>query len=453
MTFQTGPIVYDGVMYVTTDLATVALDAATCRSKWRHVWEPRAQEVWSRSRGVAIKDGRLVRGTPDGYLLSLDARTGDLLWARRAADVRLGETFTMPPLVVDDVVLIGPAGSENNVSGWVGAFRLADGSPVWRFNTVPKPGEPGAETWPNPKEIPVGGGAVWTPFSLDRERGEVYIAVTNPAPDLPADLRPGANLYTNAIVALDAGTGKLRWYKQMVANDSHDWDLTQVSPLWRGRAGGRERDLVATVGKDGILRTLDRATQETLYETPVTTIENAETPVTTAGVHACPGLLGGVEWNGPALDPGLGLLYVPAVDWCSTFTAVEEFRFIPGKLYMGGTVEMDETRQGWITAVDAASGEVRWRYRSELPMLAAVTPTAGGVLLTGELGGDFLVLDAESGGELYRFNTGGPIGGGVVTYDAGGRQHVAVVSGKPSASWGLDNLGAPTIFVFALPAS
>ena len=453
MTFQSGPLVYDGTLFVTTDLATVALDAATCKLRWRHKWAPRAQEVWSRNRGVAIKDGRVVRGTPDGYLISIDARTGDLLWARRAADPRLGETFTMPPMIVDDLVLIGPAGSENNVSGWLGAFRLEDGAPVWRFNTVPKPGEPGAETWPNPKEIPVGGGAVWTALSLDRALGELYVAVTNPAPDLPAQLRPGTNLYTNAIVALDVATGKIRWYQQLVPNDDHDWDLTQVSPLWRANIGGRERDLVATAGKDGILRTIDRSTRETLYSTPVTTLDNVEAPVTTAGVHVCPGLLGGVEWNGPALHPGLGLLYVPAVDWCATYTEVEEFRFIPGKLYMGGILEMDEMRQGWVTAVDSTSGAVRWRYKSALPMLTAVTPTAGGVLFTGELGGDFLVLDAENGKELYRFNTGGPMGGGAITYQAGGRQYVAAVSGKPSPGWALQELGAATVFVFALPKS
>ena len=451
MTFQSGPLVYEGTMYVTTDLATVAVDGATCKTKWRHQWKPRAQEVWSRNRGVALKDGRLVRGTPDGYLVSLDARTGDQLWARRAADPRLGETFTMPPLVVEDLVLIGPAGSENNVSGWIGAFRLDDGAPVWRFNTVPKPGEPGAETWPNPNDIPVGGGAVWTPLSLDRDQGEVYIAVTNPAPDLPAQLRPGKNLYTNAIVALDARTGKLRWYEQVVPNDDHDWDVTQVSPLWRGKAGGKERDLVAVAGKDGILRALDRATREELYATPVTTRENTEAPVTPAGVHVCPGLLGGVEWNGPALHPELGMLYVPSVDWCSVYTEVEEFRFIPGKLYMGGTLEMDEMRQGWITAVDASTGAVKWRYRSELPMLSAITPTAGGVLFTGELTGDFLVLDAENGNPLYRFNTGGPMGGGAITYEAGGRQYVAAVSGKPSPGWALPELGSATVFVFALP--
>jgi alcohol dehydrogenase (cytochrome c) len=450
MTFQSGPLVYDGTLYVTTDLSTVALDASSCKLRWRHKWEPRAQEVWSRNRGVAIKDGRLVRGTPDGYLVSLDARTGDLLWARRAAEPRLGETFTMPPLIVDDLVLIGPAGSENNVSGWLGAFKLEDGSAVWRFNTVPKPGEPGADTWPNPKEIPVGGGAVWTALSLDRAKGEVYVAVTNPAPDLPSQLRPGKNLYTNAIVALDVRTGQLRWYEQLVPNDDHDWDVTQVSPLWRGRAGGSERDLIATAGKDGILRTLDRTTHEILYSTPVTTRDNVEAPVTPAGVHVCPGLLGGVEWNGPALHPGLGLLYVPAVDWCATYTEVEEFRFIPGKLYMGGTLEMDETRQGWVTAVDASSGEVRWKYKSTLPMVAAVTATAGGVLFTGELGGDFLTLDAETGKELYRFHTGGPMGGGAITYQAGRKQYVAAVSGKPSPGWALQELGAPTVFVFGL---
>jgi alcohol dehydrogenase (cytochrome c) len=277
--------------------------------------------------------------------------------------------------------------------------------------------------------------------------------VTNPAPDLPAQLRPGKNLYTNAIVALDVRTGKLRWYEQLVPNDDHDWDLTQVSPLWRARIGGRERDLVATAGKDGMLRTIDRETREILYSTAVTTRDNVEAPVTPAGVHVCPGLLGGVEWNGPALHPGLGLLYVPAVDWCATYTEVEEFRFIPGKLYMGGTLEMDETRQGWVTAVDAASGEVRWRYQSALPVVAAVTATAGNVLFTGELTGDFLALDAETGAELYRFNTGGPMGGGAITYQAGGKQYVAAVSGTPSPGWALPELGAATVFVFALPES
>ena len=195
--FQTGPIVYNGTMYVTTMISTIALDAATCRVKWRHRWQPRDEPGFQRNRGIAIKDGRVVRGTADGYLFALNAETGVQLWARQVAKPAEGETFSMAPLVFDDLVLIGPAGSENNVQGWVGAFRLSDGSPVWRFNTVPKPGEPGYETWKNPKGIPMGGGSVWTAFALDTETGDLHVAVTNPSPDLPVHLRQGNNLYTD----------------------------------------------------------------------------------------------------------------------------------------------------------------------------------------------------------------------------------------------------------------
>ena len=196
--FQTGPVVHNGTMYVTTGTSTIALDAATCRVKWRHTWQSRGGAL-ATNRGVAIKDGRVVRGTPDGYLLALNADTGALLWARQVATAPDGETFTMAPLVFEDLILIGPAVSELNIQGWVGAFRLADGSPVWRFNTVPKPGEPGSETWLAEKDIPVGGGGVWTAFALDVETSDLHIAVTNPAPDLPVQLRKGSNLYTSLI--------------------------------------------------------------------------------------------------------------------------------------------------------------------------------------------------------------------------------------------------------------
>jgi len=451
--FQTGPIVHQGVMYVTTMTATIALDAATCRVKWRHTWRTRDDTGWQRNRGVAIKDGRVVRATPDGYLVGLSADTGALLWARQVSKPAEGETLTMAPMIFEDLVLVGPAGSENNVQGWVGAFRVTDGSPVWRFNTVPKPGEPGYDTWRNPPKIPVGGGAVWTSFSLDVETGDLHIAVTNPAPDLPIHLRQGDNLYTNSIVVLDVRTGKLRWYRQLIKNDSHDWDVTHVTPLFNSTLGGAARRLVTTVGKDGMLRAIDRDSKNVVYEAAVTTRENADTPVGLTPLRACPGVLGGVEWNGPAFNPGTNLLYVPAVDWCATFVAYEQVRHIPGKLYMGGDVNLDppSRAQGWVTAIDASTGAVRWKFRSPRPMVAAVTTTAGNVVFTGELTGDFVALDAKTGDVRYRFNTGGPMGGGIATYSTGGRQYVAAASGSPSSFWVDQNPGSPTIFVFALP--
>jgi alcohol dehydrogenase (cytochrome c) len=237
-----------------------------------------------------------------------------------------------------------------------------------------------------------------------------------------------------------------------VPNDSHDWDLTHAMPLFTATVNGASRRLVATVGKDGILRTLDRETHDILYSTPVTTIENADAPVTTTPIRACPGVLGGVEWSGPSFSTRTNMLYVPAVDWCATFTADEEPRYIPGKNYLGGDVELDPPAksQGWVTAIDAVTGTVKWRYRSPRPMVAAVTATGGDLLLTGELSGDFLALDEKTGDVLYRFNTGGAMGGGIVTYEVGGTQYIAVASGTPSNFWVDKNGGAPTIVVFGL---
>lgn len=450
--FQSGPLVYNGRLYVTGIRTTAAIDARSCALIWKHEWTPKGREGWLQNRGVAIKDGYLIRGTTDGYLVALNLESGKMVWARRAANSDIGETFTMPPLIFEDRIVIGPAPSEAGISGWVGAFRLRDGEPLWRFQTVPRAGEPGAETWKNPRDIKLGGGAVWTPMTMDAEKGEVYVAVTNPAPDFPAHLRPGSNLYTNSVVALDARTGALRWHKQIIANDSHDWDLTQVGPLFAASAGGRDVKAMATAGKDGMLRAVDRENHTTLYETPVTTVENQSEPVTNKGVHTCPGIMGGVEWNGPAYSPVTKMLYTPAVDWCGTFAASrdEDVKFTGAGAYLGGTYRADGKKRGWITATDAVTGAVRWRYESAEPVVGAVTVTAGGVVFGGELTGHFVALDAKTGKVLLRFQTGGPIGGGVISYEVGGRQYVAVASGRPSSFWWGSHAGSPTVIVFGL---
>ncbi len=450
--FQTNPIIVDGTMIVTTSRVTVAIDARTCKPKWRHTWRPRGSSNWPQNRGVAVKDGLAVRGTSDGYLVALDLATGKQVWARQIANADIGESLTMPPLIYDDLVIIGPAGSENAIGGWIGGFRLATGDSVWRFRVIPPKGQPGSETWKVPAGVVVGGGAVWTPMSLDVKSGLVFAATTNPAPDFAGGVREGDNLYTNSIVALNARTGRVAWYRQLVPHDTHDWDVTQAGPLYEATIAGKTRSLMATAGKDGMLRVLDRETHDVLFATAVTTRENADAPVTTKDTHACPGIFGGVEWNGSSYSPLTRMLYTPAVDWCGTFTADEEPRHVPGKNYMGGDFRFDDRAggRGWLTAVDAVTGAVRWKYHSPRPMVGAVTSTAGGVVMTGELTGDFVVFDAATGKVVYRFNTGGPIGGGVATYSLGGAQYVAVASGSPSSFWTDENPGAPTIFVFAL---
>ncbi|MFN0120182.1 MAG: PQQ-binding-like beta-propeller repeat protein, partial [Blastocatellia bacterium] len=229
--FHNNPLVYQGVMYIATLNATMALDAATLKVKWRVDRKPRGPEGWPVHRGVALKDGKVVRGTHDGYLLAYDAVDGKLLWERALMDMKNREAgFTMAPLLYEDLILIGPAGSEKGIKGWVGAFRLADGAPVWRFNTVPDEGEPGAQTWKDATARETGGGSTWAPFSLDVEKGVLYVPVSNPAPDFYTDSRPGNNLYTNSMLALDVRTGKLQWFYQSVPADFHDWDLTQAQP-------------------------------------------------------------------------------------------------------------------------------------------------------------------------------------------------------------------------------
>ena len=453
---QTGPIVYQGIMYVTDATHTAAINAATCQKIWTHDWMPKDRMVWGNNRGVAIKDGYVVRGTPDGYLFALDSTDGNLLWARQVADPWLGETFTMPPTVFEDMILIGPAGSENAISGWLGAFSLTDGDLIWKFMTVPDAAAGGGESWGNPEGMKLGGGAVWTPLSFDLELGEVYVAVTNPAPDLPAYLRPGDNLYTNCIVALDILTGELKWYKSIVPNDDHDWDLTQVTPVLKAGVDGVSRDMVATVGKDGVLRTLDKRTHQPLYETPITTILNADIPVTREGVVACPGVTGGVLWSSPAYHPGEKILLTSSIDYCSRFRAAGNVRFIPGQLYMGGDARHEGDMSGWITAVDVESGETRWKHQTEFPNVAAVTTTAGDLAISGTLAGDLLFFDVATGAVLNSIATGAQIGGGNISYSVEGKQHIAVGSGLGMLTIRPPQLGLPrqsSIIVYALPSN
>ncbi len=451
--FHNNPVVYRGVMYVTTSTSTIALDAANCKVKWRHNWKPKSLEVHPPNRGVAIKDGRVVRATTDGYLFALNIETGQPLWERKVVDSAKGEgSFNMAPVIFEDTIILGLGISEQGVKGWLGGFKLADGSDVWRFHTVPNNGEPGAETWGPGDARKKGGGAVWSPPSLDPQAGLLYVPVANPAADFYGDNRPGSNLYTGSMVVLDVRTGKLKWFYQAVPHDTHDWDLTQTSPLFAATIGGKQRKLVAVVGKDGLLHVLDRDTKEQMYEVPVTTRLNTEIETTVEGVRTCPGVMGAVLWNGPAFNPRTNMLYVPASDWCGIFKKAKELRDIPGQIFMGGTFQADpiEKSRGWLTAVEAATGKLAWKYESSRPMLAAVTTTAAEVIFTGELTGDFLTLHARTGKVLYRFHTGGPMNGGVVSYAVNGKQYVAAASGSASGFW-YAAPGSSTIIVFALP--
>ncbi len=449
---QTSPLVYKGILYFTVDNVTLAIDATTCREKWTNTWDMKSVPLSKTNRGVAIANGRLVRGTPDGYLIALNMANGALLWSQKIADPGTSQYLSMPPLIYGDTIIYGPAGADWGEKGWIGAFKLETGERVWKFNLIPDADEPGADSWPDPAARKHGGGSLWTPLALDAAKGVLYIPVGNPAPDFFGAARPGANLYTNSLVALDVKTGKLLWYHQFGPNDVNDRDLSQVSPLFSATVKGKPRNLVTVSGKDGLLRVFDRDTHEQLYELPITTRTGVDEKPTVAGVHGCPGLLGGMEWNGPAYSPTAKTLYVATVDWCGTFSKLPHPpAFALDAHYYGGVVTPDPRDQarGWLYAIDATTGAVRWHEQWPTPLVAGVTATAGGVLFTGDLDNNFLAIDAASGKTLYKFNTGGSIGGGVLSYAIDGKQYVATTSGVVSGFFG--GTGSSAIIIFALP--
>ena len=446
--FHNGPIVYDGMLVTTTAHGTYAIDASNCKKIWEHQYVPWGPEVTNNNKGAAIAGGRVIRGTQDGTLIALDAKTGALLWLRQIMDPTNGEFATAAPLVWNDLVFIGKAGGDRGMQGEMMAFKAADGAKVWGFNTVPNPGDPGSETWKDPESIKHGGGATWTAYSLDAQTGLLLVPVGNPGPDFNNEVRPGTNLFTNSVIALDARTGQLKWWHQLLGPDDHDWDTAVVS-TFDTRDGQK---LVAAAGKNGVLHVVDRADGKLRFKTPIATQLNTTATITEAGIRICP--IAAVQWNGPAYSPLTNLIYINSIDWCAQVIKGPVPKYVKGQEYLGwkngyGTRDPVEKAIGWVNAVDAKTGEMKWRYKSPAPMLGAITATAGGVVFTGDTSGDFLVVGAAKGDLLYRFNTGGAIGGGVITYEIRGKQYVAVASGNTSRDT-YGSKGSATIFVFGL---
>jgi alcohol dehydrogenase (cytochrome c) len=448
---QTGPIVVAGTMYFTTDTRSYAIDAASCAEKWQVERIGERRSPLGVHRGFAYLDGRLFRGTSDGHVLALDASDGHTLWDSKIPDDAPGVSMPMAPIAANDLVLIGHAGGDQTgVVGHVYAFDAADGRLVWRFEVVPD--EPAVRaTWPNADRYPITGGAFWTSFTLDETAGVLYVPAGNPAPDFDVEARGGDNLYTNAVIALDAATGRMLGYNQIVKNDNHDWDVNSPPTLATTRAG---RTVVASANKDGLLSVLDRSAITAsappadlstrlpiVYQSATTTRENADVPLSrTAPVRFCPGIQGGNEWNGAAFHPGVNALYTGAVDWCATVQLADEVEVPPaGQIWFGsrpGDIqEPPSTAKGWLTAFDADSGAVKWKFEAAAPVVAAVTPTAGGLVFSADLRGGLRAFDAETGAVLWELDTGQSIGGGIVSYAVGGRQRIAVASGMKSPIW------------------
>jgi alcohol dehydrogenase (cytochrome c) len=437
---QPGPVVIGDMLLVTTKHTIVAVSAADCSLRWRYVYEAEEDESWPVNRGVAYLDGRVFRGTGDGRLIAVEAATGREIWRVKVAEPGIGEFLSGAPLAWHGLVFTGPGGGDWGIQGRVAAYDAATGKEVWRFHAIPLPGEPGYETWRVPDTAKHGGGGTWSTFTLDPATGELFAPIANPAPAYRADYRPGKNLYTDSMVVLDARTGALKWYYQLEGNEGFDYDLGAAPVLYTDKRGSRR---VALGSKDGYLYILDRDTHRLLSRTAVTTIKRPLGPPSPEGVFACPGTDGGVEWNGPAYDPETNLLYVGTVDWCWYFYSGST-TYVPNLSYMGaGSVfKADSKRSGWVYAIDGSTGKVVWHHHADSPVLSGVTPTAGGIVLSGESSGNLMALDAHSGALLRTLFLGGSLGGGVITYAVAGTQYVATTAGNVSRA-GLSSPGDP----------
>jgi alcohol dehydrogenase (cytochrome c) len=451
--FQTGLIEVEGALFAATEHDTISLDANTCKENWR-AHADFASGPLKVNRGVAYLDGRIFRGTVDGRVIAYTAKNGKPLWSTVIADPARGESVPAAPIAWNGLVFVGNAGGDNKGGkGRMYALDAKSGRIVWEFYMVPKtpedtargPAAPAgaakpASSWKNEKGVPISGGATWTSYSLDPATGLLYVPGGNPAPDFAKALRPGDNLYASSIVVLDAKTGAYQKHFQLVQHDFHDWDVSSAPALFRNRTGHR---VLAEAPKDGYLYLIDLDSGRIVFKKPVTTVANVDAPMTAGGTRFCPGSQGGGEWNGAAFDPADNLIFTGEVDWCTTVRAAPAASLASSKVgqpWSGATEgfgQQDEQAHwsGWLTATDAASGERKWQFHAPFPVLSGVTPTNGRLVLFGDMGGNFYAFDAASGKKLWSLDLGGAIGGGVITYDTGQGQKIAVAAGMTSAIW------------------
>ena len=440
------PIVADGVMYVAESMsAVVALDVKTGRPLWR----------WSRpmrkdlrfighppvSRGVALLDSTVFMATVDAHLVALDARSGAERWDVQVADNALGYAMTVAPLAVDGKVIVGVAGGEAGIRGFVDAYDAVTGKRAWRFHTIPAPGEPGHETWKG-DAWKTGGAPTWVTGSYDPELQLLYWGTGNPGPDWNGDVRPGDNLYSCSMLALDVRTGALRWHFQYTPHDTHDWDANQTPVLVDATVGGRPRKLLVTANRNAFYYVLDRETGEYLHATEFAKqtwakgIDARGRPIiipgkepSDSGTLVWPSLQGGTNWLPPSYSPKTGLFYVSVREMGAIYYK-REAEYVAGAPFMGGgerALESDEA-YGAIRALDATTGKLRWEFRQHTPPWSGVMSTAGGLVFGGSNEGWFFALDANDGKPLWRFQTGGLIHSAPISFAVDGKQHVAIAT-------------------------
>jgi alcohol dehydrogenase (cytochrome c) len=470
---ETTPIVVDGVMYVVQNSEVVAMDAATGRAFWTYRYRvpPESNAYLMVVKGVAFWEDRVFWATYDGHLIAIDARTGREIWHKTVFNYKDGLQFNVAPLVVKDTLILGPATNEFGVNCWVAAFDVRTGKEIWRFKTVPEPGEPGNETWPG-DSWRHGGAPIWVTGSYDPDTNLTFWGTGNPNPGWNGGPRnPADNLYGDSVVALDADTGKLAWYYQFTPNDEFDWDSVQVPVLATIDWQGKPRKVMLWANRNGFFYGLDRKSGEFLFARafvkqnwnigfdngrPVKASGAKPTP---EGTVIFPGTQGGTNWYSPSFSPRTGLFYVSVWD---NYSAVSTYAEVPPwKPYTkytgraprgagsgrgaggagGGRASVANRTEaegyGAVRALDPKTGDKKWEFKMVDYTEAGVLTTGSDLLFSGGREGHFFALDARNGTLLWRANLGGTVASGPMTFAVDGKQYVAVA-------------GDNTLYVFGL---
>jgi alcohol dehydrogenase (cytochrome c) len=463
--FEATALVVDGVLYtVQAPNDVMALDAVTGRLFWTYSYTPAPESrpcCGRINRGLAILGDTLFMGTIDAHLVAIDAKNGKPLWNTTVAKAESGYALTHAPLVVKDKVIVGTAGGEYGIRGFIAAYNVRTGKEMWRFHNIPEPGEPGHDTWGG-DSWKTGGGSVWVTGSYDAGTNLTYWGIGNPGPDWNGDSRPGDNLYTDSVVALDADTGKLKWYYQFSPHDEFDYDAVQVPVLadvqWAGKDGvKRPRKVMMWANRNGLFYVLDRTSGEFLLGKPFVEVNwmngfdekgrpmrvTGKVP-TAEGTLIFPGNQGGTNWYSPSYSPHTGLFYIPTwANYSSIYVKGKDDDYVEGRRYAGGfprsavpfgrggqNFRKEDEGYGAIRAVDPATGERKWEFKMNDVTDAGILTTASDLLFSGGREGYFYALDARTGVPLWKATVGGAVASGAMTYAVNGRQYIGVAAGN-----------------------
>jgi alcohol dehydrogenase (cytochrome c) len=431
---EAAPIVWNGKMYVSTPHdGVLALDATTGKLLWQAPYNPAYVLLFAVNRGIGIADGKVFIATQDCRIVALDSASGKKLWDMQGCRDTSNSWYSMAAYVYKGQIIVGTGGGDTGTRGLVSAFSVKDGTRLWDWYSIPAPGEPGHETWPG-DSWKHGGGAVWNGLAIDSETDTLFVTPGNPGPDLVLRGRQGRNLYTNSLVALDISgkKPKMKWYYQLVANDTHDVDPAMIPVLFDGQVAGRTRHLVAVGDKGGNFVILDRRTGAVVHRLAVSKQKGLETPPTVEGNEVCPNHGGGIEWNGGAYDPASNLFLVPSTEECGIFKLSSDAapQYIPGQPYEGGALPRRQNATGVVSAVDVDTGKLRWRNALPYPAEGGVLITSTGLAFTSDVGGNIYAFDAATGHQYWKQDTGSAIVAPISAYSVNGTEYLAVVVGQ-----------------------